>query len=953
MSRLMTYLLIQQSKNKRKTTTSHFHHNRKLWGFGFLTVFLTGFILIPVIIGLYYSTITKELPSVEWLDILLNPKNGTLLTPTTIYARDEQTIIYQLQNASIPRRFLAVDPNSEEFFSPYLVQFTVSEYQPDFWQQSNKLSWWLDFNSTPTIAERLVERLLLWQEPETKSNTIRKKILASQIISRYGRTQVLEWFLNSLSFGHATIGADSASQTFFGKPASQLTQAEAALLVSVSRSPALNPLDSPQAALENQELFLDKLINNKQISPEDYQKAINEKVHINIAPASENAITSAYSRMILNKLYQLLGFERVELGGLRVITAIDFDLQKDLNCLLKTQISRSIGDQNLEIICPANKYLPPLTRDDADYKSLSASGLIMDPTNGEILAFIGDYDGNSQNSLLLPHQAASILTPLVAVNAFARGFTAASQVWDIPDAQSTSLISHNTEASTHLGPMRLRIAIANDIMVPINTLVSQLGTQIIWQSAPSFGISTQLSTSAGDSFLSKGQSANIIEIGTLYSTFATLGTRYGVENKDTHLIEPVLIKKISTVDNILLYDHDIPDSQSIVSEQLAYIVNDILEDEYAKRLTLGYPNFLELGRPTAAKYGATTLKDEIWTAGSTPQFTSVIWFGNSDGIASPINPQLAGGTWYALMQYLHQNKTVENWHKPAGISEEEVCALSGLLPTRQCPEIVIEKFIDGTQPINSDTLWRSYKINRETGLLATVFTPPEAVEERTFMVVPQEAVAWAKSAGIALPPTTYDAIQSPTPLKDLYISSPTIYSFVKGEVEILGTASGEGFSSYRTQVGSGLNPQSWFEINEAQDTPIRDGLLATWNSVEFDDGLYAIRLQVIRSDQQIETYTIQVSIDNTPPTASIIFPQMDDIILAGTNNIITLQAQCEDETGIQRVEWWLDEKLLGISKDSPYSYPTAVSKGKHIIQITAYDLAGNQSSSTAFAFEVK
>ncbi len=82
-----------------------------------------------------------------------------------------------------------------------------------------------------------------------------------------------------------------------------------------------------------------------------------------------------------------------------------------------------------------------------------------------------------------------------------------------------------------------------------------------------------------------------------------------------------------------------------------------------------------------------------------------------------------------MMQWLHQDLKVETWSTPAGISEKEVCALSGLLPTNSCPELAKEKFIDGTQPVNVDNLFKNYEINRETGLLATVFTPADLIEK--------------------------------------------------------------------------------------------------------------------------------------------------------------------------------------------------------------------------------
>jgi len=69
----------------------------------------------------------------------------------------------------------------------------------------------------------------------------------------------------------------------------------------------------------------------------------------------------------------------------------------------------------------------------------------------------------------------------------------------------------------------------------------------------------------------------------------------------------------------------------------------------------------------------------------------------------------------------------------------DVCNPSGLLPTADCPSIASEIFINGSEPVSYDNLHQSYQVNRETGQLATVFTPLELIEEQTYLVVPPEA----------------------------------------------------------------------------------------------------------------------------------------------------------------------------------------------------------------------
>ncbi|MHB8132727.1 MAG: transglycosylase domain-containing protein [Anaerolineaceae bacterium] len=949
MSRLLPYLLIRERKKRRSSKLRNSQTKMRYRGLGILAFFLVILSMVPIVLGVLYSYYTKDLPSVQLLDIYLDPTSGILLKPTTIFDRNEEKILYQLQNDGYPRRFLSIDPNNPEFFSPYLVQYTVFEYEPDFWTSSGYKPNWLDNVGPQTIAEYVVDRLLLWQEPDSNFRNVRMKILAAQITKKYGRTQVLEWFLNSQSFGHFTIGADAAARTFLGKPASLLNMAESALLVSISRTPSLNPIDAPQAAIENQLTLLQKMVDMKNISQQEYKNAVSEKIEFQKIMIDQHLLANAYTRLVLNQLYDMLGFERVELGGINVVSSLDTVIQASLMCTSQLQLRNIQGLVSDSTFCGPAKFLSSTVKSSPNQTNIITSATVIDQNSGEVLALLGDSTSTFESNLISTHQAGSILTPLIAVNAFARGFSLASQVWDIPNNRTTNQNMYPQAENSYKGPMRLRTALANDYLTPISSLLDQLGTEIIWQSGKSFGFSA-LSNETRTELLYEKKSANILEVAEFYATFANLGTRIGKINPQFKSIDPVLIKLVKTVDNVLIYELKKSESQSIVSPQLAYLVHDFLQDDIAKRKSLGYPNLLEIGRPAGVKYGQTYKRDEVWAVGYTPQYTTAVWFGNGENSDDAINFQVAGNVWYAMMQWLHQDLKVETWSTPAGISEIEVCALSGLLPSNSCPELAKEKFIDGTQPVNVDNLFKKYEINRETGLLATVFTPADLIESRTYMVIPDEALEWAKQNGIDLPPKNYDAIQSPSLNSNLKINTPANYEFVNGVIDVRGTVSGINLKSIRIQIGSGLNPQTWYQVGEEQNTAMVNGLLAAWDTKLYDDGLYALRLQVILEDQSIENHTIQVTIDNTAPTLRVLFPNKNESIQRATNAITTLQADIQDGGGIAKVEWWIDSKLIGISNHSPFSFPALLNTGNHSMVIKAFDLAGNSTTSEVIEF---
>ncbi len=157
------------------------------------------------------------------------------------------------------------------------------------------------------------------------------------------------------------------------------------------------------------------------------------------------------------------------------------------------------------------------------------------------------------------------------------------------------------------------------------------------------------------------------------------------------------------------------------------------------------------------------------------------------------------------------------------------------------------------------------------------------------MNFPPEARAWAEANGFSTPPDSYDAIQPVTSNPDVNITSPSMFADVRGELKITGTAAGENLDYYRVLVGQGLNPGSWVQVGEDSKSLVLDGTLATWDTSELN-GLYAVQLQVVRTDQRVDTAVTQVTVDNTAPDVSITYPQDGDVLEYADNRQITFQA---------------------------------------------------------------
>ncbi len=950
-------MLIRRRRRRQARHAKAFDRRLGRYGFGCGLLAVPLFVLALVLAGLGFAGLVSDLPRVSQLPVLLNPTDGVLLQPTRLYDRTGQKLLLVLDNSGVRRRYLPVDPAAPEHLSPYLVQVTVALEDPSFWRNPG-FTWWRPFDPNPlTIAERVASDLLLETEASGLRRTLRMRLLAAQLVSTYGRAQVLEWYLNSVSYGHLAYGIESAAQLYLGKPASQLSLSEAALIAPLADAPALNPLDSPAAARERQQEAMGKLLSLKVISVQDYEDFAQSSLQFRPALPPQPEIAPAFNRMVLEQLAARYGRKRVEMGGLKVTTSLDYDLQLQLVCAAQSQLLRLEGQPGAvsplpgDRVCETAELLPVSASGSSPLPdTLAASGVLLNLENGQVLALMGDSSPKQEGASLNGHQPGSLLSPFVALAGFARGLSPANLVWDIPTSLPSSLSDQPNPDGQFHGPVRLRVALANDYLAPLTQLLVQIGAPNVWRLAEPLGLSLQSSDQRPEDLLYAGGYVSPLDVAQAYSTFALFGEQVGARaGADAHL-NPVLLLQVEDQAGQLWLQAGEPQRQPVLSAPLAYLVHDMLGDEIARWPSLGYPNPLEIGRPAGAKAGQAAGGSEVWAAGYTPQRLAVVWIGTRpEGEQStPLQVNMAAGVWHAVMTYATRELPPKGWEAPPGIARVVVCDPSGQLPTADCPVTLEEVFLEGSQPSEYDALYQIEAINRETGKLATVFTPLEIVEERTYLDVPPEAQAWALAAGLELPPGEYDTIRAPRVLPDVHFSSPELFDILSGKVSLRGTATGEGFASYRLEAGQGVNPREWLQIGETASHPVEEGVLGVWDTYGLKDGLYAVRLMVVRADQQVQSAVIQITVDNTEPVVKVLFPTAD----ARYGRTVSLEAQVDEAVGVERVEWILDGRTVGETRQPPYIFQWEGRPGKHTLQVRAYDQAGNRGVSEKVSFEV-
>jgi len=940
-------------RRRRRRTERHLRVKSRLgWGIWGAVLLLVTLVLLGVLgLGVAYGSINSSLPEVDTLSAMLDPRSGSLLQPTRIYDRSGVHQLAALENPGIPRRFLPMNAALPDAISPALAQAAVLILEPGYWDEPVLI--WPDWNvERPlTIAERLTRDLLLPGELTDSVYRLRLQLLANRVLERYGRTQVMEWYLNSASYGHLAFGADSAARLYLGKPASQLDWYDAAQLAALLDAPALNPLDAPVAAHERQLEVLAHMAAGGLISQADLEAA---RAWPAVSPPplpAEPSVAYAFTALVIEQMSQTQDRARLERGGLRIITTLDYELQQQLTCTLRSQLTRLADQTSLPggELCQAAEMLPAVPLLALAQAPVAASAVILDPLTGQVLALAGDTTLAGGEAVLSRHPAGTVQTPVLALAAFARGLSPASLVWDIPTDDEVAL----DPAEVFHGPLRLRTALTNDFQAALTTIYRQVGTAGVTSTAHSLGLTDFALTGDPREILDTGPLLDPLELAQAFSVFSTSGNLSGIQQPGSAEIAPQLVLSVENATSDAVSGPIQTLTRPVVSPQLAFLVQDILADGLSRWANL-QRNPFQLDRPAGVKTGSAVVGQSTWAVGYTRQTVTAVWLGYANTTESlpALQVEAAAGIWHALTQFVSEGQPALGWEMPAGVSLIEVCDPSGLLPTADCPNVVTEVFLDANLPVATDNLYQRFAINRETGRLATIFTPLELVEASTFLVVPPEAQEWSRQANLPLPPVEYDNIQPVEIIPTTRFTSPAQFSFARGKVTLLGTASGDGLVSYRLQLGRGIDPTAWQNISQPVLTPVDEGVLGELDTAGLD-GLYIVRLMTVYEGQRVQLAYLQITVDNTPPVVRIPYPLPGQVFAGAAQRTVTLQAEVEDALSVQRVEWWLDGVKIGERTSPPFALIWDGKLGNHTLQLHAFDRAGNESRSEAVEITVQ
>ncbi|MBC7255218.1 MAG: transglycosylase domain-containing protein, partial [Chloroflexi bacterium] len=233
--------------------------------------------------GVYLSYV-KDLPSAEEI----SRRTMTAAQSTRLYDRTGQYLLYEIMPSEGGLRTWV--PLSR--IPLHLRNATIAMEDKTFYTNPAGINWegiaraiWgeirgQDAGGGSSIPQQLIRNVIMTPEERMErsySRKIKEIVLTVELSRLYpgieGRDKILEWYLNTIFYGHLSYGVEAAAQTYFGKHVEDLTLAEAAMLVPLGQSPAMNPLDRPAEAKRRQEIVLDKMAQQGYITPEEAWRA--------------------------------------------------------------------------------------------------------------------------------------------------------------------------------------------------------------------------------------------------------------------------------------------------------------------------------------------------------------------------------------------------------------------------------------------------------------------------------------------------------------------------------------------------------------------------------------------------------------------------------------------------------------------------------------------------------
>lgn len=490
---------------------------------------------------------------------------------------------------------------------------------------------------------------------------------ALRLEAKLSKREILELWLNGIPFGSNVEGLGAMARNRFGLSADQLDDAHAAVLAVIPRRPSLyDPLYNAGASFEAASLLTRRC--NLHIDEETLTAVI-----AGIKDVSEEDRAPFFAPHFTDRLSSIVR-SRKDFSGGTIRSTLDINIQRIAERLLENELAEL-----------------------SENRVGNGALLLIENGTGNVISYIGSkswFDEDTQGKIdgvQVLNQPGSCLKPFLYAMAMDSGIGPNDILPDLPSVfgGSEGYIPSNFDRRFN-GPVRMRVALASSLNIPAVYTLERLGVLRFEHYLERLGfhsIAEKMGTHGTGLALGNAE----VSLEELVSAFSAFPGR-GVPAK------------------LRFYKDDNPDvkTDAVMSPETAWIICDILSDKASRYPGFGPAPVFQLPFPVMFKTGTSNQFQNIWALAATKKYTVGVWMGNYSGetvvgtTGSSIPARVAANILSALeTSSLNRNPSGHDHvggDVPAGLSEQEICSLSGMLATPFCTGTVREWFSDNEIP---------------------------------------------------------------------------------------------------------------------------------------------------------------------------------------------------------------------------------------------------------------
>ena len=534
-----------------------------------------------------------------------------------------------------------------------------------------------------TITQQLAKNLFFSFE-RSYMRKFRELLVALQIESRYSKEEILEAYVNQIAFGPQAHGIEQAARVFFGKPASELSLAEAALLAGLPKSPTrYNPYRHMERAQNRQRVVLARMAATGYITRTQAEEAGANPIRL--ATFSRKARPGGYFLdMVIRDLENRYGSDVVHHGGLQVTTTIDPQLQ------IWAEEALAEGLDELAVLTGTADLEP------ADETQHPQGALVaVAAQSGAVKALVGgrSYAETAYNRAIQnQRQVGSGFKPFTYYTALEKlGFSPATVMVDrpltVPVHGADDWQPRNFSRTFH-GPIVLKKALMESVNTIAAQLIERCGPEAVVATAQRCGIDSPLRPVYSLALGTSGVSP--LEMAGAFATFATGGIRH----------EPFWIARVEDPQGRILEEH-LVSGRRVLEPDLSYQIVDMMRgvvDDGSGRVI----RRLGFDLPAAGKTGTTNSYQDAWFIGFTPTLSTSVWVGfdknrplrdrNGVGVTGGRG---AAPIWARFMQQAMEGEPARDFTVPEDIHLETIDPQTGRAPDALSRETLQVALTDG------------------------------------------------------------------------------------------------------------------------------------------------------------------------------------------------------------------------------------------------------------------